>query len=192
MFTRRKQFTKTEYLSVGLVLLLLLVAVPVGAQTVDVGDVSYSGDDPYDPAAGGLPAISLNPVSQPDFPSGAATLSGDDSYDPAAGGLDPLSDPWVSEWAARRHFTTLSGDDAYDPAAGGTPQLYVAAPVSSSGSEIACAPSDSELKARSTRSVDGGLSGDDAYDPAAGGTPEQSLLDIGVDLVDCLPTVGGK
>lgn len=185
---KRKQLTKTQVLSAGLILILLLVALPVSAQPADVADVSYSGDDPYDPAAGGLPAISLNPVPQRHVASSTTTLSGDDAYDSAAGGLDPLVDPWVSEWAARRHVTTLSGDDAYDRAAGGTPQLYVAAPVSGSGSEVAC----NEIEARSALSVEGGFGGDDAYDPAAGGTPELSLPDIGVELVACALTVGGN
>ena len=184
----REQFTRAQVLSAGLIVLLLLVAVPVAAQTADVGDISYSGDDPYDPAAGGLPAISLDPIRQQEFASSATTFSGDDAYDPAAGGLDSLANVWVSEWAARRHITTLSGDDAYDRAAGGTPQLYVAATAQGSGPEVAC----SELEARGALSVEGGFSGDDAYDPAAGGTPELSLLDIGVDLVACAVIVSGN
>jgi len=39
-----------------------LLSVPVSAQAADVSDVSYSGDDLYDPAAGGLLSISLEPV----------------------------------------------------------------------------------------------------------------------------------
>ena len=181
----RKQLTRSQVLSAGLIVLLLLAAVPVAAQTGDVGKASYSGDDGYDPAAGGLPAISLSPGSLGSIASSATSLSGDDAYDPAAGGLEPLVNHWVSEWAARRHITTLSGDDAYDRAAGGTPQLYVAVTAQSSGSAVACAPSESELEARSALAVQGGFSGDDAYDPAAGGTPEQSLQNFGVDLLAC-------
>ena len=72
----RKQLTKTQVLSAGLIIVLLLVAVPVAAQSADVGDGSYSGDDPYDPAAGGLPAISLNQVSLGSVASSATSLSG--------------------------------------------------------------------------------------------------------------------
>jgi hypothetical protein len=192
MLNRKNQLLRNQVLSAGLILLLLLVAAPVAAQTGDGGGISYSGDDPYDPAAGGLPTISLNQVPLGSVASSATTLSGDDAYDPAAGGLDPLENVWVSEWVARRDITTLSGDDAYDPAAGGTPQLYAAVPAPSSGSEVACALSDSELKARRALSVEGGLSGDDAYDPAAGGTPELSLLEIGVELVACAVTASGN
>ena len=55
MLNGKKQLTRTQCLSAGLIFLLLLVAMPVAAQTAEVGDVSYGGDDPYDPAAGGLP-----------------------------------------------------------------------------------------------------------------------------------------
>ena len=187
MLNRKNQLLRNQVVSAGLILLLLLVAAPVAAQSVDAGGISYSGDDPYDPAAGGLPAISLNQVPLGSVASSATSLSGDDAYDPAADGLEPLENVWVSEWAARRDITTLSGDDDYDPAAGGTPQLYAAVPGPSS--EVACAPSESQLEARSALSVEGGYSGDDAYDPAAGGTPELSLLEIGVDLLACAPIV---
>jgi hypothetical protein len=189
VLNRKKKLRKNQYLSVGLILLLLLVAVPVGAQTANGGDVSYSGDDLYDPAAGGLPAISLNPVPQRSIRSSGMTLSGDDPYDPAAFGLDPLFDPLPLDWAAERHTTSFSGDDPYDPAAGGKPQQSVAGSGWHSSSELPCAPTASDLKARRSWSVDGGLSGDDAYDPAAGGTPELSLLAMGLDLIACGPTV---
>ena len=192
MLNRVKQLKQTQYLSVGLIFLLLLVATPVAAQTVGAGVGSYSGDDAYDPAAGGLLAISVAAVSQQDGRSGATTLSGDDAYDPAAGGLPAISVAAAPQRITRSGATTWSGDDAYDPAAGGLPAISVAGLVQSSGSEVACAPSASELEARRAWSVDGGLSGDDAYDPAAGGTPELSLLAIRVELVTCAPAVTGN
>jgi hypothetical protein len=187
VFNRVKQLKQTQYLSVVLIFLLLLVATPVAAQSIGVGDGSYSGDDAYDPAVGGLPAISVAAAPRQIARSGATTLSGDDAYDPAAGGLPALSVAAVPRQSVQSGATTLSGDDAYDPAAGGLPAV-----IRSAGSEVACAPSAGELEARRTRSVDGGFSGDDAYDPAAGGTPELSLLAIGLDLVTCAPTVSGN
>jgi hypothetical protein len=126
VLNRTKQSKRIQYLSVSLVLVLLLLAIPVAAQTAGEGVRSYSGDDPYDPAAGGLPAL-----------SGAGFTQGTDF-------------------------------------------------------DLPCAPSDSELEARRSRSVPGGYSGDDPYDPAAGGTPELSLLAMGIDLVDCAPVISGN
>jgi hypothetical protein len=157
MLNRRKQSMRNQYLPVSLILVLLLVAIPVVAQTEGVGDGNYSGDDAYDPAAGGLPAISGAAAPQRINRRGATTLSGDDAYDPAAGGLPAISwagftqdtdfdlpcAPTASELEARRSRSVdggFSGDDAYDPAAGGTPErsllamgleLVVCAPVAS-------------------------------------------------------------
>ena len=192
MLNGKKQLTRTQCLSAGLIFLLLLVAMPVAAQTAEVGDVSYGGDDPYDPAAGGLPTISLNPVPQHNIWGCSTTLSGDDPYDPAALCLLLLSDAWAPERTARRQTTTFSGDDLYDPAAGGLPAFSVTRAGRNPGSEISCAPSADEPEARRTQLVDGGFSGDDAYDPAAGGTPERSLLASGLELADCVPITSGN
>ena len=66
--------------------------------------VSLSGDDAYDPAAGGQPLLAR---------TSTISYSGDDAYDPAAGGQTLR----VSTFAS-----SFSGDDAYDPAAGGLNQ----------------------------------------------------------------------
>jgi len=187
VFNRFKQRKQTEYLSVGLIFLMLLSAIPVAAQTAGSADRSYSGDDAYDPAAGGLPSLTVAAIPHRIIPTGATTFSGDDSYDPAAGGLPVLSVAALPQRIIRSDATTFSGDDAYDPAAGGLSAPSVAGLIQSDGSEIACRLSDDEIEARGTWSVEGGFSGDDAYDPAAGGTPELSLLAFGVDLVTCVP-----
>jgi hypothetical protein len=144
MLNRKKQLKRTHYLSAGLIFVLLLVAIPVAAQASGVGGGSISGDDAYDPAAGGLPAVAVAAVPQRIVPSGATTLSGDDAYDPAAGGLPALAvagivrsagpeiacAPSDSELEARRARAVdggFSGDDAYDPAAGGIPELSLLA-----------------------------------------------------------------
>ena len=176
MLNRMEQLKRTQYLSVGLIFLLLLAATPVAAQTVGVGDGSYSGDDAYDPAAGGTPELSVAAAPQRNVRSGATTWSGDDAYDPAASGLPAPLLTALAQRTIAGNAATFSGDDAYDLAAGGTPKLSVAGLVRSSGAEISCALPEGELQARGAWSVDGGLSGDDAYDPAAGGTPELSLV----------------
>ncbi len=126
MLDRVKQLKRTQYLSVGLIFLPLLVATPVAAQTVGVGDVSYSGDDAYDPAAGGPPALSA---------AGFVWSSGSEfACAPSAGELE-----------ARRSRSVdggFSGDDAYDRAAGGTPELSLLA----IGLDlVACAPTVSVM-----------------------------------------------
>jgi hypothetical protein len=100
-----------------LALLLILMAAPIAAadrsvsvqqpQLQDEGG-SFSGDDAYDPAAGGSALPGGRQVN---------SFSGDDAYDPAAGGMLLPASSYVS---------SFSGDDAYDPAAGG-----VALPASS-------------------------------------------------------------
>jgi len=63
VLNRMEQLKRTQYLSVGLIFLLLLVATPVAAQAGCVGDGSYSGDDAYDPAAGCTPELSVTAVT---------------------------------------------------------------------------------------------------------------------------------
>jgi hypothetical protein len=121
VLNRKKQSKRIQYLSVGLIFVLLLVAIPVVAQTASVGDGGYSGDDAYDPAAGGLPALPR-----------AAFTQGADFELPCL--------PSASELEARRAASVdggYSGDDPYDPAAGGTPELSLLA----MGLElVACTP----------------------------------------------------
>lgn len=99
-----------HYALIGMLLVLFLAFAPLAAAMGSAG--SYSGDDEYDPAAGGLPAVSTFAV--------VGSYSGDDKYDPAAGGL-----PAVSTFAAVAG--NYSGDDEYDPAAGGLPAVFAAA-----------------------------------------------------------------
>lgn len=133
-----------RYLLVGSLVLILAAAFPLAALAGFDGS-SYSGDDPYDPAAGGFPEL---------YMSGAASLSGDDAYDLAAGALP--------ERGALVFASGFGGDDAYDPAAGGLPAVS----LFSVSESLEVAECDS-----SGLSVSGGFSGDDAYDPAAGGNP---------------------
>ena len=187
-----------RYAVVGLTILLVLAAAPLAAAMGSVEEDAvtsfsgafvssggWSGDDAYDPAAGGTPELSVSAaVARSNFGSSAlsavGSYSGDDAYDPAAGGTPELS---VSAVLARSNFGaselsavgSLSGDDAYDPAAGGTPEQSLFALV-------ACGPSAEEIARRSALAIAGGFSGDDAYDPAAGGMPELSLFAFAGDL----------
>jgi hypothetical protein len=141
----------------GIALLLVLVFASVPAVLgFEVGGhgqnaaldlpASFSGDDAYDPAAGGTPELSVVARSLPQraAPTAAATFSGDDLYDLAAGATPEISvagSVWSSgsgiacilsddEIAARDGWSVAggySGDDAYDSAAGGTPELSLLA-----------------------------------------------------------------
>lgn len=71
-----------------------LDSLPVAPERVQGAHSSYSGDDAYDPAAGGLSPdqrpsdlVMENPVRK------SGGYSGDDAYDPAAGGLSPDQRP---------------------------------------------------------------------------------------------------
>jgi hypothetical protein len=118
----------------------------------------YSGDDAYDPAAGGTPELSVAALPERSAAAVAVSFSGDDAYDPAAGGTSELSVAALPERSAAAVAVSYSGDDAYDPAAGGTPELSVAA-----------------LPERSAAAVAVTYSGDDDYDPATGARPELSV-----------------
>jgi hypothetical protein len=124
--------------------MLLLAGAPVAAAGGDGGSGSYSGDDEYDPAAGGLPALSLNEAGGHFLRSSGMNYSGDDEYDPAAGGLPALSLNEAGGHFLRSSGMNYSGDDEYDPAAGGTPALSSSAAV----------------KERSARSADGTIRAD--------------------------------
>lgn len=87
----------------ALLVTLVVIAIPVAVLAQDGGN--YSGDDAYDPAAGGLGAPSSGFVMN---------FSGDDVYDLAAGGHPPET-PVL-------YTNRFSGDDVYDPAAGGNPR----------------------------------------------------------------------
>jgi hypothetical protein len=99
--------------------------------------ITYSGDDPYDPAAGGLPELSVNVASERPRLNAGITYSGDDPYDPAAGGLPVLSVNVASERPRLNAGITYSGDDPYDPAAGGRPELSVIALAADDGYDLA-------------------------------------------------------
>jgi len=106
-----------RYLFAGSLILLLVVAFPLAA-AASLDGKSYSGDDPYDPAAGGFPGLYL---------SVDGSLSGDDAYDLAAGALP--------ERGALVFAAGFSGDDAYDPAAGSHPSLFQSSKGSYSGDD---------------------------------------------------------
>ena len=135
-----------RYLFAGSLILLLVVAFPLAAAAGPLDGRSYSGDDAYDPAAGGFPGL---------YVSVAASLSGDDAYYVAAGALP--------ERGALLFAAGFSGDDAYDPAAGGLAAVSLFSVAESLGELAECDAS--------VLSVAGGFSGDDLYDPAAGGNP---------------------
>jgi hypothetical protein len=112
--------------TVGTLIVLMLASTLAAAaqgnnpgMAGDAAGYTYSGDDAYDPAAGGTPERSVSsatPDPRLSVFTAAASYSGDDDYDPAAGGKPGLS-------AA----ATFSGDDDYDIAAGGTPELSLPA-----------------------------------------------------------------
>lgn len=106
--------SRKRFILVGVLLALALAFLSIAAAVGDdagapragpaVAWASYSGDDDYDPAAGGRPERS---------PALFGGYSGDDVYDPAAGSYP--------EQFVVSPFGGYSGDDAYDPAAGGNP-----------------------------------------------------------------------
>ena len=54
-FLRNAKSFKSNYLLVGSLVLLLMGAFPLAAAAGSIDGSSYSGDDAYDPAAGGFP-----------------------------------------------------------------------------------------------------------------------------------------
>jgi hypothetical protein len=184
------QSFNARYVLAGMLILLLLAVFPLAAAAEHSSAVSYSGDDVYDPAAGGLRALSVVAASDVASygPAGLAIaggFSGDDAYDPAAGGLPALSavafaasqGDVVGRSAAGLAITGgFSGDGAYDPAAGGLPALSVGA--ASQSDVVDCDPAGSAIVGR--------YSGDDAYDLAAGGNPSGTPRALA-----CLPSAIG-
>ena len=153
---------RLSYALIATLMLLFVAVAPLAAAPVSGSFDSLSGDAAYDPADGGLEALSVwsgrsmsraaSTFSGNDaydlaagaFPglfvaSFAGSLSGDAAYDAAAGGL-----AFGSAGSMSRAASTFSGNDAYDLAAGAFPGLFLA-------------------------SFAGSLSGDAAYDAAAGG-----------------------
>jgi sugar lactone lactonase YvrE len=76
--------------SLGITLALLVLLATLGGTSI-ARDHTYSGDDDYDPAAGGSPEESVVAIPDQATPATVPTFSGDDAYDPAAGGLPELS-----------------------------------------------------------------------------------------------------
>jgi hypothetical protein len=139
------QWLNGRFVLAGTLIVLLLAVFPLAAAAEHTGDLSYSGDDAYDPAAGGLRPLSGVAASDvasysPAGFAAAGSYSGDDAYDPAAGGLPALSTVAASQSdvvdcdpAGSAIVGRYSGDDAYDPAAGGDP--------SGTPMALACLPS---------------------------------------------------
>jgi hypothetical protein len=126
------KLSNPSYVVVGALILLLLAAFPLAAAADHTNAVSLSGDAAYDPAAGGLAALSTS-VEAASRSAVAVSLSGDAAYDPAAGGLAALStfaeaasqgDVAECEPAGLPIAGSYSGDDAYDPAAGANPDAF--------------------------------------------------------------------
>jgi hypothetical protein len=163
---------------VGL-LAALLLALPLAAAFA-----SQSGDDAYDPAAGGRPKLSVLSALARSKSTGTSSYSGDDIYDPAA--------MTVFRPASSALPSIYSGDDAYDPAA--WHEARTVAPVAAQADPTAgCGLSTTELRRRAAWRMPGSLSGDAAYDPAAGGVPELSLQASAQELglaAACLPQPG--
>lgn len=137
MFAFRKNgFYGRGVLVAGLLVVLLAALVPGAAalHTTAADDASFSGDDAYDPAAGGLvflPSVALSVRADLAFSARWAALGA--SYAPDYAAIATVSS---ARWAAlganytgRPSVTglllgvpsSLSGDDAYDPAAGSVP-----------------------------------------------------------------------
>jgi hypothetical protein len=135
----RVRLNRARYAVVGATILFLLAAAPFAAAMGSESSISYSGDDDYDPAAGGNPETSEAAASYWSA-FAASSFGGDDDYDPAAGGTPEQSvsaaaadvsslsacDLSADEIAARNVLSSdgrFSGDDDYDWAAGGSPEL---------------------------------------------------------------------
>ncbi|MFC2030857.1 hypothetical protein ACFLWA_09040 [Chloroflexota bacterium] len=71
-----------------------------GEEPAYVAAATYSGDDDYDPAAGGEPEQSVAAVSQGSVSETATSFSGDDDYDPAAGGEPEQSVAGIAQESA--------------------------------------------------------------------------------------------
>ena len=158
---RNAKLLDSRYLLAGPLVLLLLVAFPLAAAAGSVDGSSYSGDDAYDPAAGGFPEL---------YASVAASFSGDDAYDLAAGA--------IPERGALIFAAGFSGDDAYDAAAGGLEAVSLFSVADAMGGLAFCdSPELADV---------GRFSGDDAYDLAAGGNPDGFELALA-----CVPPISG-
>lgn len=193
MFNRNKAWYRMLSAVVGLLTVFLTVLYPAVSFADEGG--GYSGDDAYDPAAGGEPEKSLITRLQGSTSSAASTYSGDDAYDPAAGGQPETSLIAANQRSTPIAASSYSGEDAYDPAAGGTPELRAATLSAADASSVDCGLSADEISGRSALQVSGGFSGDDAYDPAAGGMPELSLLPFAENpglLAACTPALSGN
>lgn len=150
-----------RFVTMSTLVLLLLAAVSIPTAFGSQGEspipssagatATYSGDDDYDPAAGGTPeqsviapaasasplvdcTLSPNEIAARRALTIEAGFSGDDDYDPAAGGMPELSVIALAERSALSGSVSYSGDDDYDPAAGGTPELSLLSFVQGSNS----------------------------------------------------------
>jgi hypothetical protein len=106
MIDRKRSWRRMRSAMVGL-MAMLLVILPLATSFAGEAGGSYSGDDAYDPAAGGTPGEAVKVLS--------------------ANGPSPLPCALAEDEIASRNASRIpggfSGDDAYDPAAGGTPEL---------------------------------------------------------------------
>jgi hypothetical protein len=190
MYQHKSKLSEVRYALLGLMALLLVAFSPAALNATGGGGLS--GDDAYDPAAGGLPqllpAAALTPVTS----RVSGGYSGDDAYDSAAGGLPQL----LPAAALPQAFTGIpaiySGDDVYDPATESYDlgDLGVGAVLTENSPSADCGLTAGEIAGRIAVRTPGGFSGDDAYDTAAGGIPELSVAISGGEpgqLAACVP-----
>ena len=185
------RLSNARILVAGVLLLLLLAALPLVAAAGYTDVRSYSGDDAYDLAAGGSPELAVAAASERatvinEASITASTISSDvlarfhrakPVDDPLNGALSfAEAEFYVAKYGAdvvassTRLAGGFSGDDAYDPAAGGLLAL----------STVTFAASQSDVAGCDTAgyAIAGGYSGDDAYDLAAGGNPDGTALTL--------------
>ena len=123
MYKRKKTWNRLLSVMVGLMTICLTVLLPAVSFASDGGG-TYSGDDAYDPAAGGTPEESVSAI----FKDNAAPLD------------CGLSAGEISRRIALRVPGGCSGDDPYDPAAGGIPELSLLPFAKDPGLMAACVP----------------------------------------------------
>ena len=164
---------RARYALAGMMILLMLAVAPLAAATGIENVGTYSGDDAYDPAAGGSPEASVSAAPER-FARAAASLSGDDAYDPAAVGTAGLLLASASGNAA------FSGDD-YDPAVANNAEFLA----------FSDSPSDAIACVSAGPAIAGVYSGDDDYDPAAGANPELALRDLSLAAL-CTPSTASN
>jgi hypothetical protein len=162
------------------VLLSAIIWAPAALGS-DAGIHSFSGDDAYDPAAGGTPQLSVGALTEWSVPATTARAAGEELAEPTPGVFLPFENypnlpASAPEMETAESVASVILPFELDPAAGGTPEQSVVTLIPDVSWLVACSPSAGEAIAQNAWATSGGFSGDDDYDPAAGGAPELSLL----------------